>query len=257
MLVSSRSAPALDGALTGLQSTTVPAPSWLGVGITTRRFGRFGDFIWYSRSGPPACPVRPPAPASACGARPQVAVSPTLVDNADGLLVEVTDTGVGVPPEHQQHLFQPFCQADDSITRAHGGMGLGLSLVMGCAKLMGGSAGCVRRADGVGSTFWFTMQAEPSTDPGRDYSVLDDLTAVQRCVSGRAGSRFSPPPPPQVDTPEPAVGKGSLTAGVGVFAWTHLDNGECPPLCGAVKQGLSGGSVGTTSQGKGRVCRAG
>ena len=54
---------------------------------------------------------------------------------------EVGDSGIGIPPEQQQHLFEAFRQADASISRRFGGTGLGLALTRHLARLMGGEAG--------------------------------------------------------------------------------------------------------------------
>ena len=70
----------------------------------------------------------------------------------------VIDTGIGVSKEDQSRLFQPFTQADSSITRSYGGSGLGLSLVAGMARLMGGEAG-IESEVGRGSRFWFRIRA--------------------------------------------------------------------------------------------------
>ncbi len=75
----------------------------------------------------------------------------------------VTDSGIGIPPEVQEKLFQPFTQADSSTTRKYGGSGLGLSIVQRLAQLMDGAVG-VESEHGQGSRFWFRVRLERGPD---------------------------------------------------------------------------------------------
>ncbi len=78
-----------------------------------------------------------------------------------GMLLDfsVEDTGIGMTPEQVGGLFQPFVQADSSITRRFGGSGLGLSISHNLAQLMGGDILVESRA-GVGSTFSFRVELQ-------------------------------------------------------------------------------------------------
>ena len=91
--------------------------------------------------------------------RGQVSVNVDLSgfdQNAVCLRFAVVDTGIGMSPEVQKHLFQPFVQADTSTTRRFGGTGLGLATAQRLVELMGGKIR-VQSHEGLGSTFWFEL----------------------------------------------------------------------------------------------------
>lgn len=94
------------------------------------------------------------------------------------LLFQVKDTGIGIPSSFCDRLFQPFVQADGSMTRKYGGSGLGLSICKSLSELMGGRIG-VESNIGDGASFWFTvplLQCKTST-PG--------TTAVELRIVGK------------------------------------------------------------------------
>lgn len=69
----------------------------------------------------------------------------------------VRDSGIGIPPDKRDHLFERFHQVDASISRRFGGAGLGLAISREMALMMHGDIG-VESVDGEGSTFWFTAR---------------------------------------------------------------------------------------------------
>lgn len=84
--------------------------------------------------------------------RIEVRVDLTADTDGDHLRIEVEDTGIGFDPEAAARLFQPFVQADDTISREFGGTGLGLSICRSLAELMGGEI-FARSRPGEGSLF--------------------------------------------------------------------------------------------------------
>ncbi|RLC32138.1 MAG: hypothetical protein DRH32_03250, partial [Deltaproteobacteria bacterium] len=88
----------------------------------------------------------------------EVVVRASLEDeDAESVTVRftVSDTGIGIPENRMDRLFQSFSQVDTSTTRKFGGTGLGLIISKRIAELMGGSIG-VKSREGKGSEFWFT-----------------------------------------------------------------------------------------------------
>jgi len=95
----------------------------------------------------------------------EVVVSVELLDATGDdiwLRLVVRDTGVGIDPELQAHIFDAFSQADSSTTRRFGGTGLGLAIARRLATAMGGEVG-VRSTPGQGATFWFSAHLARAT----------------------------------------------------------------------------------------------
>ena len=102
------------------------------------------------------------------------------------LQFEVSDSGIGIDPQQLPRLFESFTQIDESNTRAHGGVGLGLAICKRLVELMGGEIGA-DSTPGQGSRFWFTVplgiaaarQAVRGSGLGLRALVVDDNPATR------------------------------------------------------------------------------
>jgi len=88
----------------------------------------------------------------------------------------VTDTGIGIPKEKQSVIFQPFAQADGSMTRKYGGTGLGLSISMRLVEMMGGRM-WMASEPGKGSTFHFSIGF--TRPEGDEQATVKELIGVR------------------------------------------------------------------------------
>jgi two-component system sensor histidine kinase/response regulator len=125
-----------------------------------------------------------------------IEVFPIALQSGRALLsFEVRDTGIGMPPEVVERLFEPFSQADVSSTRQHGGAGLGLAIVRRLVTLMGGRIDVSTRPEG-GSIFTFALPfdaiydaAQPDASrvspKGKRVLVMDDNPTNRRVLTGQ------------------------------------------------------------------------
>jgi signal transduction histidine kinase/CheY-like chemotaxis protein len=122
-----------------------------------------------------------------------VTVDPLDQDERHPLVrITVSDTGIGIDSSQAQRLFEPFTQADTSISRRFGGTGLGLSICKSLSEAMGGRI-AVHGSPGHGSTFTVTIplrRDEPTSSSslppelaGRQAVVIDDAPAARRACA--------------------------------------------------------------------------
>ncbi len=134
------------------------APAWINGDVTRVRqvlSNLVSNAVKFTHHGEVAIEVSVVArPAEATSAAPE----------AIRIQFAVRDTGMGVSPDKQAMLFQPFSQADLSTSRRFGGTGLGLAICKRLAQLMGGDA-WMESVLGSGSTFYFTIEALPASSP--------------------------------------------------------------------------------------------
>jgi signal transduction histidine kinase/CheY-like chemotaxis protein len=92
----------------------------------------------------------------------QITLEASIQDHS--LLISVSDTGIGIPPESLDRIFEEFQQVDTSTTRQYGGTGLGLSISRSLARLLGGDMSVASQV-GEGSTFTLTLPLHFGLEP--------------------------------------------------------------------------------------------
>ena len=124
-----------------------------GVGVVSGDFGRLQQILWnLLTNAVKYTPKHGRIHVQAKSANSHVEVS-------------VSDSGEGIPPEFLPHLFERFSQADGSITRRHGGLGLGLSIVKHLVELHGGTVQADSAGIGKGSTFVISLPLRVAKAP--------------------------------------------------------------------------------------------
>lgn len=126
----------------------------------------------------------------------RVTVSMADVNGLRLLKIDVQDTGIGIPPAQLERIFDPFVQADSSVTRRFGGTGLGLAITRRIAQALGGDV-TATSFPGTGSVFTLTL------DPGETFE-LQHFSAPTSDVIGAEVIT------PSVAAPRPATAPASI-----------------------------------------------
>ena len=113
----------------------------------------------------------------------QGSVRVCVSQGAEGSMrLEIIDTGIGIPANRLEHIFDPFAQAASSIPRRFGGTGLGTTIARQLTELLGGHIG-VNSTEGQGSRFWVELPLAPGQEPVHHQRTSLQLPALRILVA--------------------------------------------------------------------------
>ncbi|MFB2767937.1 response regulator [Pelatocladus sp. BLCC-F211] len=104
--------------------------------------------------------------------------------------IKITDTGVGISPEFLPHVFDRFRQADGSITRNHGGLGLGLAIVRYLVEMHGGSVHADSPGVGQGATFTVKLPLLKTQEEANDHTQIEECVNQECATTSKVEENF-------------------------------------------------------------------